>query len=222
MRVVERTLLEVLKTLIVRHDCGWVIDHRRLSAVTGWGEFKRTCPVGESSRARIESASIKGSSKVKSGEILEKRCDMSWWYVFHKKGGRREKEKNRRPSVPFATLFFFTGEASPPSQVGHIARAPKRVVQSRLSFGRFFFFCCSCLTIILIHLFGLWVVVHIYSIWAVVRCQRGCWGTWAEKKNSLKALKIQSGGQCLTSQCYQVIHRPWMANRATRPFPAIH
>jgi hypothetical protein len=82
------------------------------------------------------------------------------------KGGRREKEKNRRPSVPFATTLFFSrvGEASPPAQSGACRTGLQASGLIEIVFGGFFFFYGSCLTIILIRRFWIWVVVHIYSI----------------------------------------------------------
>lgn len=109
---------------------------------------------------------------------------MSCWYGFHKNGGRREKEKNRRPSVPFATLLFFSrvGEASPPAQSG----APRTGLQASGSiaivFEGFFFFDGSCLTIIVIRHFWIWVVAHIYSFLGRRWLLTGLLGEWAEKK----------------------------------------
>jgi hypothetical protein len=149
---------------------------------------------------------------------------MSWLVWVHKKGGRREEEKNRRPSVPFGynpLFFFFTGEGSPPTVSGDRRTGPSEWFSlEAVMKASFLFIAGSWLNLDLIRLFafGLWCILSQLGRRGL---PTGLLGVWAEKKIS-EALKIQSGGQCLTSQRYPAIRQPWMANRAMRPFRVIH
>lgn len=140
---------------------------------------------------------------------------------------RWEKRRGKKSSAACAfwlqPLFFFSrvGKASPPTPSGDRRTGPSEWFSLEVVMkASFLFVAGSWLNLDLIRLlaFGLrCILFYLGCRWLPT----GLLGVWAEKK-IIEALKIQSGGQCLTSQRYPVIHQPWMANWATRPFRVIH
>lgn len=113
---------------------------------------------------------------------------MSWLEWVHKKGGRREKEKNRRPSVPFGfnPLFFSrVGEASPPTTSGVRRTGPSEWFGLKAVMkASFLFVAGSWLNVDLIRLFAFGlrcILFHLGRRWLPT----GLLGVWAEK-NYLK------------------------------------
>jgi hypothetical protein len=137
-------------------------------------------------------------------------------------GEEKKKKIVGRPCLLATIRFFFSrvGEASPPTASGDRRTGPSEWFSlEAVMKASFLFAASSWLNVYLIRLFafGLWCILfHLGRRWLSIRLL----GVWAEK--FLEALKIQSGGQCLTSQRYPVIRQPWMANRVTRPFRVIH
>jgi hypothetical protein len=140
---------------------------------------------------------------------------------------RWEKRRGKKSSavrafwLQSAFFFFFTGEGSPPTVSGDRRTGPSEWFSlEAVMMASFLFIAGSWLNLDLIRLFafGLWCILSQLGRRGL---PTGLLGVWAEKK-FIEALKIQSGGQCLTSQRYPAIRQPWMANRATRPFRVIH